>query len=148
MNSAWSNDLETTKEIHPPATWLDAMPADKREISGGSSANTAAGVASLGGKAAFIGKVADDDLGDIFAADLARIGVHYGVTRLVDGPATARSMILISPGGERTMNTSPGAAHLLAPAAVEEEAVRAAPEQYLWVHRRFKGFNGNPVSPY
>ena len=56
----------------------DRMPADKRQISGGSAANTAAGVASLGGRAAFVGKVADDDLGDVFADDLHRIGVHYG----------------------------------------------------------------------
>ena len=76
----------------------ERMPAEKRMISGGSAANTAAGVASLGGRAAFIGKVADDDLGDIFADDLARIGVHYGVSRLTDGPATARSMILALAG--------------------------------------------------
>ena len=114
----------------------DRMPEDKREISGGSSANTAAGVASLGGKAAFIGKVADDDLGDIFAADLERIGVHYGVTRLVDGPATARSMILISPGGERTMNTFLGACQQLTPADIHEAEIGAAEitymEGYLW----------------
>ncbi len=87
----------------------DKMPADKRQISGGSAANTAAGVASLGGRAAFIGKVADDPLGDIFAEDLERIGVYYGVSRLEGGPSTARSMILLSPDGERTMNTYLGA---------------------------------------
>ena len=74
----------------------ERMPAEKRMISGGSAANTAAGVASLGGRASFVGKVADDDLGEIFAEDLERIGVHYGVSKLDDGPATARSMILVS----------------------------------------------------
>src|SRR5687768_4285475 len=91
----------------------ERMPAEKRMISGGSAANTAAGVASLGGHASFIGKVAEDDLGEIFAEDLERIGVHYGVSKLGDGPATARSMILVSDGGERTMNTYLGACHQL-----------------------------------
>src|SRR5689334_5699090 len=85
------------------------MPEAKRQISGGSAANTAAGVASLGGRAAFVGKVADDDLGDIFHDDLRRIGVHYATSRLGEGPATARSMILLSEHGERTMNTYLGA---------------------------------------
>jgi sugar/nucleoside kinase (ribokinase family) len=114
----------------------DRMPADKRMISGGSSANTAAGVASFGGRAAFVGKVADDDLGEAFAADLHEIGVHYGVSRLEDGPATARSMILISPGGERTMNTYLGACQQLTPADIREEEIGAAAvtymEGYLW----------------
>jgi sugar/nucleoside kinase (ribokinase family) len=114
----------------------ERMPADKRRISGGSAANTAAGVASLGGRAAFVGKVADDDLGDIFAEDLARLGVHYGVTRLADGPATARSMILVSPGGERTMNTFLGACHQLTTADIREEEIGAAAitymEGFLW----------------
>jgi sugar/nucleoside kinase (ribokinase family) len=114
----------------------DRMPAGKRQVSGGSSANTAAGVASLGGRAAFVGKVADDDLGDIFAEDLGRIGVHYGVSRLVDGPATARSMILVSPGGERTMNTFLGACHQLTAADIQEGEIGAATitymEGFLW----------------
>ncbi|MDG4870954.1 PfkB family carbohydrate kinase, partial [Guyparkeria sp. 1SP6A2] len=75
------------------------------QMGGGSAANTAAGVASLGGRAAFVGKVARDPLGDVFAEDLKLAGVHYGVTPLENGPATARCMILVSPHGERTMNT-------------------------------------------
>jgi sugar/nucleoside kinase (ribokinase family) len=114
----------------------DRMPAAKRQISGGSAANTAAGVASLGGKAAFIGKVAADPLGDVFADDLKTIGVHYGVSRLVDGPATARSMILVSSGGERTMNTYLGACHQLTMADIKEDEIGAATltymEGYLW----------------
>jgi sugar/nucleoside kinase (ribokinase family) len=101
----------------------ERMPAGKRQISGGSSANTAAGVASLGGRAAFVGKVADDPLGDVFADDLSRIGVHYGVSRLSDGPATARSMILLSPDGERTMNTYLGACHQLTTADIKEDEI-------------------------
>jgi sugar/nucleoside kinase (ribokinase family) len=114
----------------------DRMPAEKRQISGGSAANTAAGVAALGGRAAFIGKVADDPLGDIFAEDLARIGVHYGVSRLQDGPSTARSMILLSPDGERTMNTYLGACQQLTEADIHEDEIGAATitymEGYLW----------------
>ena len=118
------------------ATLYERMPADKRQISGGSAGNTAAGVASLGGRASFIGKVAADDLGGIFADDLHALGVHYGVSRLENGPATARSMILVSPGGERTMNTYLGACHQLTPADIKEDEIGAAAvtymEGYLW----------------
>lgn len=117
----------------------DRMPADKRQISGGSAANTAAGVASLGGHAAFIGKVADDPLGDIFAEDLHRIGVHYGVSRLENGPSTARSMILLSPDGERTMNTYLGACHQLTEADIKEDEIGAAAITYM------EGFLWDPV---
>ena len=114
----------------------DRMPDDKRQISGGSAANTAAGVASFGGRASFIGKVAADPLGEVFAGDLHELGVHYGVSRLHDGPATARSMILVSPGGERTMNTYLGACHQLTPADIREEEIGGAAitymEGYLW----------------
>src|SRR5690606_3753322 len=96
----------------------------------------AAGVANLGGRAAFIGKVADDDLGEIFAEEFREIGVHYSVAPLVDGPATARSIILVSPGGERTMNTYLGACQQLTPADIKEEEIGAAlvtyMEGYLW----------------
>ena len=114
----------------------ERMPAQKRQISGGSAANTAAGVASLGGKASFIGKVAADPLGEVFADDLHNIGVHYGVSRLNDGPATARSMILVSPDGERTMNTYLGACQQLTVADIKEDEIGAAiityMEGYLW----------------
>jgi len=114
----------------------DRMPAEKRQISGGSSANTAAGVASYGGRAAFIGKVAADPLGDVFADDLKEIGVHYSIGRLTEGPATARSMILVSPGGERTMNTYLGACQQLTTADIKEDEIGAAAvtymEGYLW----------------
>lgn len=114
----------------------DAMPGQKRQISGGSAANTAAGVASFGGRAAFVGKVAADPLGEVFAGDLHEMGVHYHVSRLHNGPATARSMILVSPGGERTMNTYLGACQQLTSADIREEEIGAAGvtymEGYLW----------------
>jgi sugar/nucleoside kinase (ribokinase family) len=117
----------------------ERMPAEKRQISGGSAANTAAGVASLGGRASFIGKVAADPLGDVFETDLKRIGVHYGVSRLSEGPATARSMILLSPDGERTMNTYLGACHQLTPADIKEDEIGAATITYM------EGFLWDPV---
>ncbi len=117
----------------------ERMPEHKRQISGGSSANTAAGVASLGGRASFIGKVADDPLGEVFAEDLERIGVHYGVSRLHEGPATARSMILLSPEGERTMNTYLGACHQLTTADIKEDEIGGATVTYM------EGFLWDPV---
>ncbi|MGB3028330.1 adenosine kinase [Paradevosia shaoguanensis] len=114
----------------------ERMPADKRQISGGSAANTAAGVASLGGRARFVGKVADDPLGDVFADDLNAIGVDYDTSRLMNGAATARSMILLSDDGERTMNTYLGACHELTEADIKEDEIGAASitymEGYLW----------------
>lgn len=109
----------------------DLMPANRQQMSGGSSGNTAAGVASLGGRAAFVGKVADDELGDVFEADLQRIGVHYGVSRLTGGPATARCMILVSPHGERTMNTYLGACHQLTTADIKEDEIGGATVTYM-----------------
>jgi len=115
------------------------MPADKQQISGGSAGNSAAGVASLGGRAAFVGKVAADQLGDVFATDMAEIGVHYGVSRLVDGPATARCMIFVSPHGERTMNTYLGACHQLTTADIKEDEIGGATVTYM------EGFLWDPV---
>jgi sugar/nucleoside kinase (ribokinase family) len=105
-------------------------------VSGGSGANTAAGVASLGVRAGFIGKVKDDDTGRLFAHDLRAIDVHYDVAPTADGPATARSFILVTPDGERTMNTYLGACQNLTPADVNPDTVRASGivylEGYLW----------------
>src|SRR5215217_2937833 len=105
-------------------------------VSGGSGANTAAGVAALGPKAGFIGKVKDDETGRLFAHDLGAIGVHYDVAPARDGPATARSFILVTPDGERTMNTYLGACQNLTPEDVNPQTVQAAGivylEGYLW----------------
>jgi sugar/nucleoside kinase (ribokinase family) len=106
------------------------------QASGGSAGNTAAGVASFGGRAAFIGKVADDDLGEIYRRDMHRHGIHFDTPPLVGGDPTARSMILITPDGERTMNTYLGAAQLLSPPDIDAATVAAARitylEGYLW----------------
>lgn len=114
----------------------EAMPADKRQISGGSAANTAAGVASLGGRAAFVGKVADDELGRFFAEDMRSDGCDFHTLPLEHGSATARSMILITPDGERTMNTYLGACHELTVDDIEESQIGAAAitfmEGFLW----------------
>jgi len=112
------------------------MPRQKRQVSGGSAANTAAGVASLGGRAAFIGKVGADELGDFFADDLSAACVHYQTRRLRNAEATARSMILITPDGERTMNTYLGACHQLTVADIDERLIGVARitflEGFLW----------------
>ncbi|QFU14955.1 adenosine kinase [Microvirga thermotolerans] len=105
-------------------------------VSGGSAANTAAGAASLGVRAGFIGKVKNDETGRHFARDLKAAGVHYDVAPAEDGPATARSFILVTPDGERTMNTYLGACQNLTPDDVKAETVEASAyvylEGYLW----------------
>ena len=105
-------------------------------MSGGSGANTAVGVASLGSRAAFIGKVRDDELGRLYTHDLHAIGVGFNVPPAADGPATARSFILVTPDGERTMNTYLGASQHLGPGDIDPHTVRAARivylEGYLW----------------
>jgi sugar/nucleoside kinase (ribokinase family) len=106
------------------------------EISGGSAANTIAGVASLGAQAAFIGKVKDDTLGHAFGHDIRASGVSFTTSPAQEGPATARCYILVTPDGERTMNTYLGAAQDLHPRDVDPEVVGAAAitylEGYLW----------------
>ena len=106
------------------------------EISGGSGANTIAGVASFGARAAFVGKVKDDPLGKAFAHDIRAAGVAFTTPHAADGPSTARSYILVTPDGERTMNTFLGAAQNLTPADLDEKQIAAASitylEGYLW----------------
>jgi sugar/nucleoside kinase (ribokinase family) len=106
------------------------------EISGGSGANTTVGVASLGGKAAFIGKVGNDQLGGIFRHDIRAAGVQYDIAPANSATPTARSMILVTPDAERTMNTYLGAAQELAPADVDPHLIQRAKvtymEGYLW----------------
>lgn len=105
-------------------------------VSGGSAANTAVGVASFGGRSAFIGKVRDDQLGDHFSHDIRSANVEFNVAPSVIGPATARSFILVTPDGERTMNTYLGACLTLSAADIDENAVVSAQitylEGYLW----------------
>lgn len=106
------------------------------EASGGSAGNTAAGIASFGGKVAYIGKVADDHLGKIFRHDITAIGVHYDTPPLDHGETTARSMILVTPDGERSMNTYLGACGKLSSADIDADLIAQSKityfEGYLW----------------
>jgi len=107
-----------------------------REVSGGCAGNTAAGVAALGGRAGFIGQVAPDQLGEFYMHDLRAAGVEFTTPPADVGIPTARSMILVTPDGHRTMNTFLGAAQHLAVEALDEEQIRSAAilylEGYLW----------------
>lgn len=118
------------------ADQLYAAMASARETSGGSAANSMAGVAALGGRAGFIGQIADDQLGAIFAHDMRALGVHFDTPPLVDGPPTGRCLILVTPDAQRTMNTSPGASHELGPEMLDEALIRSTAitylEGYLW----------------
>ncbi len=106
------------------------------EASGGSAANTAAGVASLGGTAAYFGKVANDHLGGVFNHDIKAAGVDFTTEPLIDHPPTARSMIFVTPDGERSMNTYLGACVELGPDDIDSDMVADARityfEGYLW----------------
>ncbi len=101
------------------------------EVSGGSAANTVAGIASLGGKAAYIGKVAEDGLGKVFAHDLRAAGVRYDTPPLKGGPATARCLILVTPDAQRTMNTFLGASVEFQPSDLDPALIAAAEVTYL-----------------
>ncbi|MCX7620293.1 MAG: adenosine kinase [Acidimicrobiales bacterium] len=106
------------------------------ESSGGSAANTAAGIASFGGRAAFIGKVANDLLGEVFTHDIRATGVLFDPRELPDDGATGRCFVLVTPDAQRTMNTFLGVSSYLSPRDVDEELVAAAQvvycEGYLW----------------
>ncbi|MDP1630107.1 MAG: adenosine kinase [Caulobacter sp.] len=101
------------------------------ETSGGSAGNTVAGVASFGGRAAYMGKVARDQLGDVFAHDMRAIGVAFDTAPLTGGAATARSLINVTPDGHRTMNTFLGASTELTPDDVDAAVIEGAKIVYL-----------------
>jgi sugar/nucleoside kinase (ribokinase family) len=101
------------------------------EMSGGSAANTVAAFASMGGKAGYIGKVANDQLGHVFRHDMRAMGVDFDTAALDDGPPTARSLILITPDAQRTMCTFLGACVWISPADLNEAAIQAAKVTYL-----------------
>ncbi len=107
-----------------------------QETSGGAAANTAAGFASFEGKAGFIGKVADDQLGEVFAHDIRAAGVAYEPIVMAGGLPTGRCLILVTPDAQRTLNTHLGVAGLLAPGDIDEGLVATAQvvycEGYLW----------------
>lgn len=122
------------------ATRIYDMMGPAVETSGGSAANTAAGVASFGGHAAYIGKVAIDAFGEVFTHDIRAQGVHFETRPLFEGAPTARCMILITPDSERTMNTYLGACHHLTVDDIDEATVAAARYTYL------EGFLWDPPS--
>ncbi len=113
----------------------DAM-GPATESSGGSAANTIAGVASFGAKAAFVGKVREDNLGKAFAHDIRALGVGFDTPQAADGPSTACCYIMVTPDGERTMNTYLGAAQNLSPSDIDPKLIGDAAitylEGYLW----------------
>lgn len=111
-------------------------------ISGGSAANTMAGLAGLGRRAGFVGKVKNDEAGREFTHDIRKAGVAFDTPAAADGAATARCLIFVTPDGQRTMNTFLGACQALAPQDIDEASVAAAKvlymEGYLWDPRGAK----------
>ena len=105
-------------------------------ISGGSAANTIVGLASFGIRTAFVGKLHDDEAGRSFAHDIRKSGVHFETAFAKDGASTARCLVLVTPDGERTMNTYLGACQQLGPDDIDEAIVRNSSilylEGYLW----------------
>lgn len=107
-----------------------------REISGGSAANSMAGVAALGLRTAFVGQIARDQLGAIFAHDMQSLGVRFETPAIEGPPPTGVCLILVTPDGQRTMSTFPGASYELSSSALDPELIRSAAvtflEGYLW----------------
>lgn len=118
------------------ANELYAAMAPAIETSGGSAANTMASVASFGGSVGYIGKVRDDQLGDVFAHDIRAVGVDFEVSPGTEGPPTARCLIVVTPDAARTMNTFLGTSSLLHPDEIDVEFVSAGKvlycEGYIW----------------
>jgi sugar/nucleoside kinase (ribokinase family) len=118
------------------AEYLYQFMAQAAECSGGSAANTLAGLAMLGATPAFVGKVKQDQLGEIFTHDLRSIGVQFNTTPALSGKATARSFIFVTPDGQRTMNTFLGACADVTPEDVNDAVIAKAKllyvEGYLW----------------
>ncbi|MGE3621254.1 MAG: adenosine kinase [Acidimicrobiia bacterium] len=101
------------------------------EVSGGSAANTVGGVASFGGSAAYLGKVRDDQLGAVFAHDLRATGVTFRCPPATEGPPTGRSLIIVTPDAQRTMNTCLGASEWFGPSDVDAEIIADSQVTYL-----------------
>src|SRR5947207_11248179 len=121
-------------EARAASIYQDMGPAV--EMSGGSAANTIVGVANLGARAAYVGKVKDDQIGRMYRHDIRAAGVAFETAPASDGPATGCSYILVTPDGERTMNTYLGAAQELTPGDIDATQIAASHivylEGYLW----------------
>ncbi|QZP08689.1 adenosine kinase [Caenibius sp. WL] len=122
-------DTDRARELY------DAM-GPAREVSGGSAANTLAGLSAIGLQCAFIGQVANDQLGDVFAHDIRAVGIDFDTPARAGDPPTGRCLIFVSPDGQRTMNTYLGASQFLPAAVLDDAAVAEAAvlylEGYLW----------------
>jgi sugar/nucleoside kinase (ribokinase family) len=128
-------DAETAERLY-------AIMGPGVEKSGGSAGNTIAGIAALGGRTAYIGKVAADQLGDVFSHDIRAVGVTYDTPRLKGGLPTARSLIFVTPDAQRTMQTFLGAATQLGPEDINMNYITSSKvlylEGYLWDQPRAK----------
>jgi len=134
------DDFVDRTGVEPGAmTMVDAARSDEIyaemgpavEVSGGSAANTAAGIASFGGKAAYIGRVADDTFGKVFAHDLRSVGVHFDTPLAVGGAPTGRCLVIVTPDAQRTMCTFLGAGAELDESYVDDALVESAAVTYL-----------------
>lgn len=123
------------------AAELYASMGPGREISGGSAANTSAGIAALGGRAAFVGRVSDDQLGRVFAHDIRAAGVDYRTPAATSGPPTGQCLIIVNPDAQRTMNTFLGSCQEVDEPDVDEAMVKAAAITY------FEGYLWDPPAP-
>jgi sugar/nucleoside kinase (ribokinase family) len=117
-------DLERAEELY-------AAMGEGLEMSGGSAANTISGIASFGGKAAYIGRVFDDQLGAVFAHDMRATGVIFRSAPASDGPPTGRCLIVVTPDAQRTMNTYLGSSEFLGPEHVDVDLIAAAQVTFL-----------------
>src|SRR6476469_2700329 len=121
-------------EARAASIYRDMGPAV--EMSGGSAANTIVGIANLGARAAYVGKVKDDQIGRLYTHDIRSAGVTFETRAAADGPATGCCYILVTGDGERTMNTYLGAAQELTPADIDAAEIAASRfvylEGYLW----------------
>jgi len=115
----------------PRARDLYAAMGPGIEVSGGSAANTVVGVASFGGRAQYVGKVRNDQLGDVFSHDLRAVGVGYTTPPATAGPSTGRCLIVVTPDAQRTMSTYLGASSRLGPTDIDKQAIEGARIVYL-----------------
>ncbi|WP_336979054.1 adenosine kinase [Altererythrobacter fulvus] len=127
-------DTDRAKELY-------AAMGPAREISGGSAANTLAGISALGLQCSFIGQVADDQLGEVFAHDIRAAGIDFDVAPRAGDPPTGRCLIFVTPDGQRTMNTFLGASHYLPRESLNVDAVADAAVLYL------EGYMWDPQEP-
>lgn len=125
-----SKGAMTLIEAEQAEALYDKLPPGT-EVSGGSVANSIAAFSAMGGKAGFIGKVANDQLGKVFRHDIRATGVSFDTPALEDGPSTARCLIMITPDAQRTMCTYLGACVWIAPSDLDEEMIKAAQVTYL-----------------